>query len=268
MSIKLIAVDLDHTLLRDDGKISQENYDAIKILQEKGIKIVICTGRPTGGVTRFVDDINSNGEETYYIAYNGSYIINTKHGVISKSELSKDDVRKGVELGRKWNITMQLYKDDALYVEDYNEKVKEYESLLKVKAHRIDDLLTLGSSIKILYSDKAGPDFDEFKLKVEEILPDKKVFFSKPNYLEVIDKDSGKGEALEKVVNILGLKQSEVMAIGDGFNDLSMIEYAHIGIATDNAPDGVKIKADAVLKSNNNESIMVEILASYFPGNN
>ncbi|WP_461206680.1 Cof-type HAD-IIB family hydrolase [Clostridium sp. DL1XJH146] len=255
MKFKLVAVDMDGTLINTKGTISEKNVASIKKAVEKGIIFTICTGRAIQGVELYDSQL---GLDLPYITYNGAMIVMGKSKeILYEQGLLQEDAREILKLGRKFNTTMIVWADNKLYVNKLNERVNDYEKLSNVKPILIqneEEIIQKGITKIIWYDDVEK--MDNYQSFLRDELGGKVNFCtSKPFFLEFFHKEVSKGIAVKKLGEHLGIKKEEMIAIGDGFNDLSMIEYVGMGVAMANAPKEVKAVADYITMTNDEDGV-------------
>lgn len=269
MSIKLVAIDMDGTLVNSQRQVTEGVKAAVKEAQAKGVKIVLCTGRPFPGVEPELELLSITGEEDYVITYNGSLVqnVHTKETLFSAS-LTKEDYLDINYMAQKLDVHLHVSGDDAIYtanrdISPYTVhesflvhmpiKYRTTEEILKadinmIKMMMIDDEPILDAAIEKLPAD--------FKEKYNTVK-------SAPFYLEVLNKEASKGVALKALAEHLGLTAAEVMAIGDNENDLSMLEYAGTAVAMQNAIPLVKENCDYITEMTNDEDGVAEALRKF-----
>lgn len=255
MDYKLIAADMDGTLLNSQGCITEKTIDAIRKVAEKGVLFTICTGRPIQGVERYYNVLEPDSP---VITYNGAMIVMGKtREILYKQNIESCDARDILKWGRKLKTTVIAWSDNKLYANELNDRVHDYKKLSLVEPILITDeeeLINNGVT-KFLWYDDA-----EKIRHYQEVLADKlskgvTYCTSKPTFLEFFDSRVSKAVAMEKIGEHFGIRREEMVAIGDGFNDLPMIEYASLGVAMGNAPEEIKKKADYVTLSNDDDGI-------------
>ncbi len=260
MAYKLLALDMDGTLLNSEGKIGDKTLDAIHKAQAQNVVVTLSTGRPLQGVDKYNGLLQI---EAPAILYNGAMIVHTKtREILFEQKLNTEDARKIIELGKKNHTTMCIWSRNQLYVNVLNERVDSYKRLSDVKPNLIEDyeaLLAQGIT-KILWNDEIERINEFQEMLARETFLEVSFCTSKPIFLELFNSKVSKAIAMEKVGKITGIQQSEMVAIGDGANDLSMIEYAELGVAMGNAPELVKEKADLVTLSNDCDGIAEVII--------
>ena len=252
MSYKLIACDLDGTLLDSKKEISKATIDKINELLEKGLYFVIATGRPYTGVKRYLDLLN---QKMPVILYNGSVIRDSRNNEVYASfSLDKEDAIKIIKIINEHKGTYIYWKDEVPYVNKVDDYINNYVNLSKVMP-KIDSGLDYENITKIIWFDE-NENLKEYQKTLFSDLNNVNNFTSEPIYLEFVNKHASKENALIKISNILGIKQEEVIAIGDGENDLGMIRWAGTGVSMGNSKDNIKKYAKYITKSNDDEGVL------------
>ncbi len=260
MSIKLIAIDIDGTLLNSQHQLTDEVHAALKQAEAQGVKIVLCTGRPLTGVHALLEQLDLFSDNDFVITYNGSLVQKTKDkAVISKFGLSHDDYLEIDALARKLNVHLHTETEDTMYTSNRD-----------ISPYTIHEASLVNMPLKYRTQEEMTPDLSIIKMMMiddpaylDEIIPQIPQSFmekytvvkSAPFFLEVLHKEVHKGAAVERLANHLGLTREEVMALGDNENDVTMIEYAGLGVAMANATDNVKQAADALTTSNDEDGV-------------
>lgn len=264
MAYKLLAIDMDDTLLNDDMEISTENHDALRYAQESGVKIVLCTGRTLESIRKYIDFIDGYLYDDYVIVFNGSIITTASGDMIFRKAVEKDILHELIDISRSENIDIQLYDDQYIYSEKYTELIKGYEKLSGVKVQILDDLKTKEMSLKVLYNSYDISKLERVKELIKLKFDDRVfVFYSKSNYLEVLSNEGNKGIALKYLAEYLKINQNEVIAIGDSENDIYMIQYAGLGVCMKNGRESVKQYADYITQHTNNEDGVAEVIKKF-----
>ena len=266
MKYKMIVLDLDDTLLNSNHEISQGNLEALQKADKIGIKIILCSGRPTAGIRKYYYQIFQDPVNQHLISFNGASISEVKSGrEIFKKGLPADIAKEIVITARKHNIIAQTYDGDKFYVEKANERAEMYQksTVLEYDAvGRLEDFITVDPH-KILYNSPHE--------NLEKVYPDLKqrskgryhVVYSKPFYLEFINAEVNKGSAILHLCNLLNINREEVIAAGDSYNDIEMIQTAGLGIAVKNAKEEVKTAADFVTTAVAEDDAVKEIIEQF-----
>lgn len=256
---KLIALDLDGTLNNSKKIITNKTKDALIKAQQLGVKVVLASGRPTAGLYREAEVLNMKEYNGMFLSYNGAKVVEyTTNKCIYEKALSSEDTHKMLKHLKKFSVNVMVTSGEYLLVEDIDGYKSEYEARLNnLKLKQVDDLdkYVDFQPNKILIS--AEPEYlalvaDEIKEPFGDRLS---IYFSTPFYLEVMANNIDKAQALDKIAKHLGIESDEVIAFGDGHNDIPMIEYAGLGVAMANAVDDLKAAANEITLSNDDDGI-------------
>ena len=248
MKYKLISVDLDGTLLDDNKEISINTINKINELINQGYIFVIATGRPYTGTIRYLNLFKGDNP---VILYNGS-VIKLNNKTISFS-LSCESVKKIIDIINSKNGTYIYWCDEVPFVNRIDNHINDYVIISKV-APRIDNH-EYHNVTKIIWFDEHDK-LKEYEKELFDEITDINHFTSQPTYLEFVSNKATKGKALEFICNELKIRKEEVIAFGDGDNDLEMIKYAGLGVAMENASEIVKENAKYITRSNNDEGVL------------
>nr|WP_272508961.1 Cof-type HAD-IIB family hydrolase [Clostridium ganghwense] len=260
----MICLDMDGTLLNDDKIISERNKEAIKKAHDKGVKIAISTGRLFTSAKYYAEIL---GVEAPIIASNGAYIREKdKDDVIYEALLGKENCEKIWSIIEKYNFfncfnTYDTVISNKPFPKEYpyyklNEDLPEDRKInLEVSAN-FQGVFERDKD-KIVKAICLSEDYDRIRKAKEEIkaLGEFEVVSSSLNNFEIMKKGSSKGKAVEVLAGFYGLSREEVICMGDGENDLSMLQYVGMGIAMGNAEYYVKDNAKYVTDTNNNDGV-------------
>ena len=261
--IKLIAIDMDGTLLNEKKHIDKAEKEAIHEAIEAGIKIVLCTGRPLYGILPFYEELGLSelDSEGYVILNNGCSIHKTKDWkLIDQVNFTSDDIEYLYKFSESYDINFTLVNDTYYF----NIGRKPTDELIKDAGFVFSDITDISleeaksgkhkiMKIMFLGDPEIMADFQE---KNEDIIKSKYSGVLSQSYVyEVFPKDNNKGTGLKKLAEKLGIKQEEVMAIGDGNNDIEMFEYANYSVAMKNATELAKKAAKYETDSNENDGV-------------
>ncbi len=256
MSIKLVALDLDHTLLNSNREISKEDLNAIVKARKRGVIFTIATGRMFAATKKYAKELQI---DVPIITYQGSLI----KRLISEEEIRHlriglDITKDCIRIAQEHNIFINVYNGDDLYVLYENELIKRYKRVNGVNAIIDSNLLNKidFDPTKVVFVED---DYDKLS-NFQSLIKHKygKVFDitrSLPHLLELGHLDATKSNALAYIAKMLNIKQENTMAIGDGLNDLDMINWAQIGVAMENANELLKHSADWITLDNNNSGV-------------
>lgn len=255
MSIKLVAVDMDGTLLNENNVLTPKTIEVVKAAKAQGIKVVLCTGRPLTGVTPFLHELGLTDSSDYVITFNGALVQNTATGeILVRHTLTHAQYLELETLSR--TIGVHLHAEDDQFIYTANRDISPYtigESALvnmPIKFRHVDEIAPDKAFSKVMLIDDPEV-LAEGKAKIPADFFDRYQFVqSEPYFLEVLNTKAGKGNGLRDLANALNIDQSEVMAVGDQGNDLSMLAYAGLPVAMDNAIPELKKIAKVITKSN------------------
>lgn len=265
MSIKLICIDMDGTLLMDQSNISDEDKNIIRKAVNSGIHVAITTGRVYNCAHLYSKLIGLN---TGIIASNGAYIADVKGNSIYKNPLSINDVKDFLKITEKYNLLSYLTANFGLIstkelpenniYRSLNKTLKDEEKIKLITVNSIEEAYSLypDEILKgVCIGDTSDKNLIIARNELKEINNNLEIVSSWNNNFEVMKKGSSKGEAVEKLTKHLNLKRDEVMCIGDSENDISMIKFAGIGVAMGNAIDIVKNEANYITDTNKHSGV-------------
>jgi Cof subfamily protein (haloacid dehalogenase superfamily) len=264
MKYKLVCVDMDGTLLNDKKQVTQRSKVAIARALEKGVKVVICTGRLFTAANEYADMI---GIKAPIISANGAYIKEKdRDEVIYKSVLGLDNIKNIMDVIKKYDISPNFYTTDSIYTDKSNLAYQFYSKFNmnaainnNIKLYIVDNLEEKLEENKeeILKCIAIDDDIEKIKKIKEELskFEGLEIVSSSINNFEVMKKGVSKGSGVKVLAEYYGYKKESVICIGDNENDLSMIEYAGLGIAMENSEKMVLEVADYITASNNDDGV-------------
>lgn len=256
---KLIAIDMDGTLLNSDHALTQRVINAVSAATEKGVHIVLASGRPTAGMLTTLSELGLTTDEHYMLAYNGSLSLKVaSQDVLRSRMLTAQDAVELQQLARQLGVNTHAFcTTNGLITPTHNKYADIEGSTNAVLVTELDyqQLNPQQSIIKVLLT--AEPEkIDRLKDKIPQAFIDKyMVVRSAGIFLEFLHKDSGKGAAVQALTEHLGLRREQVICIGDQGNDISMMEYAGVGVAMGNAGDEIKAVANYITTSNDQHGV-------------
>ena len=260
MSYKLIALDIDGTLINSSHQLTDGVKRAIKKAKEKGVKVVLCTGRPLKGVEQFLDELNLKEEGDYAATFNGALVQDTfTENPISHLTLKYEDLIDLYNLSLEVGCRSHFYDTKTLYT--FNKDISDYtvlESQL-TGAHlnfaTLDEISKDISMSKFMMIDH--PEIlDECIKKIPKKYYEKyTIVRSTPSFLEFLNPKANKGSGISLLADELGITKDEIICVGDAGNDKHMIEYAGLGVAMGNATEEIKELADYITLSNNEDGV-------------
>ncbi|MDD2502346.1 MAG: Cof-type HAD-IIB family hydrolase [Clostridia bacterium] len=250
MNYSLIAVDLDDSLLGSDLKISKNDKGALFAAREKGVQITIATGRMLDSAMPFIKEMEI---DIPVITYQGAFIKDIQTGkTLVRKSVPMEYAHSIIDECKNKNLHIQAYSDSSYFFEQENQYSRYYHKMSGVKGKEAGNLKQFLEEEPIKLLIIAEPSIIQEHMKYfQKLFGDKlQVLISRPHYLEFTNGEATKGKALSKLGSMLGISGEETIAIGDSFNDISMIEYAGLGVAMGNAPDEVKSFAQYITRSN------------------
>lgn len=263
MNIKLIAIDIDGTLLNSQHQITSEVKKAIQEAKEAGVKIVIATGRPLSGVKHILKDLHLLEKGDYVITFNGGLVQETATGKdIVHEGLNYEDYLELEYLARTLNLPMHASTKEGIFTANRDiGKYTIYESQL-VDApvfYRTPEEMKDKEVIKVMMVDEPEK-LDAQIPHIPSHITDKfNLVKSAPFYLEVTPKTVNKGKAIQHLCDLLGCSLEETMAIGDQENDRAMLEVAGVAVVMENGHPAMKEIATHITKSNDEDGVAYAI---------
>ena len=259
MAYEIIALDLDGTLTNSEKKITPKTKEALFRIQEKGKKIILASGRPTPGVVPLAEELKLHEYGGYILSFNGAKIINYKtKEIIRNKVLPKSIIKEVYEEAVMQDTGILTYTDDVIISGNGIDKYVEIEAKInKIPVVEVENFPTYVDFDvnKCLLTGE-----DNHMARVERIFGRRfekeiSIYRSEPFFVEIMPKNIDKADSLSKLLEKIGLTKEQLICCGDGFNDLSMIKYAGLGVAMANAQTIVKEAADYITKSNNEDGI-------------
>lgn len=257
--IKLIALDLDGTLLCDDGSVSERNVAAVKTAVSKGIQVIIATGKTRGSAVGVLAKL---GLKTMGVFTQGLVICRADGSVWYEEALDRETAVHLIQFAEANNLPQCAYSGTHILAPQDG----PYQRLLHEKYHEpplkiVGPLLPQIDAIRInkfLLSEEANN--EATRQQLTELVGERAtVTQAVPEYIEVLPPGASKGRGVKMVLDALGILPEEMLALGDGENDLEMLQMAGVGAAMANARDLVKAHADFVTADNNHDGVALAI---------
>ncbi|MDG5787243.1 Cof-type HAD-IIB family hydrolase [Evansella sp. AB-P1] len=258
MKYKMIILDMDDTLLLNDHTIGSHTKKALLDAQELGVKVVLASGRPTPGIREYVKELRLGEYGSYILAFNGAKIFNCKtNDELYSSHLPPETVHKLQELSKRENVNLHTFVKDTIVTEKNNKYTAIESKLTGIPIKEVKSIVEAVQEpvVKVLMSEEPEKLMKVEKKLKEELAGLLTIFRSKPYFLEFMEEGVTKGASLQILIDKLDISKEEIIAVGDSYNDLEMIELAGLGVAMGNAPDDIKEKADYVTDTNINEGV-------------
>ena len=259
MKYKILVLDIDGTLTNSKKEISPKTKKALMKAQAKGVKLVIASGRPTYGVEPLANELELSKYGGYILSFNGAKIINCEtNEIMYEKNIPQDKLPEIYDLSKEQNVNILTYEGDTILTEEPDDKYIAIESRVnKMSVKKVDSFKDyIKSPVTKCLMVAEG----DFLANVETIVKNKvgndlNVYRSEPFFLEIMPKNIDKAYSLNQLLKKINMTRDEMIACGDGFNDKSMIDFAGLGVAMENAQEEVKDVADYITLSNDNDGI-------------
>ncbi|ADL04149.1 Cof-type HAD-IIB family hydrolase [Lacrimispora saccharolytica] len=259
MDYRMIVLDLDGTLTNRNKEITPRTKEALFELKRQGGIIVLASGRPTYGVMPLARELELHESGGYILSFNGGRIIDCKTGeTVFAKELPVSSNARIIRMAEDHGVNILTYENDLIVTPNARDEYVEKEAAInKLEVKEVEDMEAYVQFpvVKFLMLEE-GDFLAMVEPKVKAALGrDYSVYRSEPYFLEILPKGIDKAASLERLLLRLGMKRDDMIACGDGYNDLSMIQYAGLGVAMENAVLPVKTAADYVTCSNNHDGV-------------
>lgn len=258
--IKMLVLDIDGTLTNSKKEITPETKKAIIAIQERGHKVMLASGRPTPGMRRYEQELELEKYGGYLLSFNGGRIINCRTGeIVYQRVFPSVLVPKMYKFAQKNHCGLVTYFGDKIISAFQPDEYVSIESRIN------------GMKVQMVPNFTDFVDFEVNKLlmtaedakaeRFESILNEEfgdiiSVYRSEPFFIELMPKGVDKASSIDRMLDTVGLTRENIICCGDGYNDMTMIEYAGVGVAMANAQEKVKEKADYITKSNDEDGIV------------
>lgn len=265
---KIIACDLDETLIRKDRTISAEDRNAVRQAVEKGVKFVPATGRGYGSIDGTLRDLGLYNEPNQYaISFNGGAITeNREHRLLHFQGISFSLAQALYQRGLDYDVCIHVYTKDMVYAYNFvQEEVNYLAGRMEIREifERNIDFLQGQEIVKCLYMNTDAAYLRRIAAELSDITGDVDVSYSSNRYLEFNQKGVTKGEGLRRLAKLLGVDMRDTIAIGDNYNDLSMIRAAGLGIGVQNTVEAMKPECDMITEATCDENAVAEVIEKY-----
>lgn len=264
MKYRLIAMDMDGTLLNSQKEITSYTKDVLKKAVESGVVLAVCTGRLFASADYFADLL---GTDVPVIASNGAYIKDRRTDkVIFEKKLGDDRIREITDIVKSYGFSVNYYTTSHVISENitpatinysrWNESMPEEKRIAVHIVKGLDNIMECYKDkiIKMVVNAKNLQELEELRSIIKERF-DVAVVSSWSNNIEIMAPEVSKGNAVKILAASYGIDKSQVICFGDNENDISMIEYAKLGIAMGNATEALKAAADYITDTNDNDGV-------------
>ena len=264
MKYKLLVLDVDGTLLNDEREISKRTLAALLKVQQMGVRIVLASGRPTYGLMPLAKTLELGNYGGFVLSYNGCQIIKAQNGeILFERRINPEMLPYLEKKARKNGFAIFTYHDDTLITDSPDNEYIKNEALLNnlkiIKEDEFSTAIDFAPCKCMLVSDK-----EEALIELEQhwekrLAGTLDAFRSEPYFLEVVPCGVNKANTLGALLEHLGVTREEVIAVGDGVCDVTMLQLAGMGIAMGHSQDSVKVCADYVTASNEEDGVALAV---------
>ncbi|MCM1179184.1 MAG: Cof-type HAD-IIB family hydrolase [Clostridium sp.] len=268
MNKKALILDIDGTLTNSQKEITDAMLHALLDIQKNGAKIIIASGRPTHGVKWIADALKLSEYGGYVLCFNGARITDVGSGqVVYQQQFPKECIAPLYEYAVSHDMGLVTYEGDKVITGTRFDAYMEFEAKLnQMKLTHVDDFpgyvdFDVNKCLFTAREEQAPALEKELAKAYEGVLS---IYRSEPFFIECMPLGVDKAASLKHLFKAIGVKREDTVACGDGFNDISMIQYAGVGVAMANAQEAVKEAADMVTKKSNDEDGLLEVVARYF----
>jgi Cof subfamily protein (haloacid dehalogenase superfamily) len=268
-AIRMLAIDLDDTLLRSDLTISFRTRNAIRRAEAAGVVVVLASGRIPRAMEHFARLLGLHKRPGYLICNNGTIIQESQTGdLIYEIKIPPKTALVAYDLAEAEGFPVQLYEDDIMYISRPNEFADYDQKLTGLRQVVVENFRAMVAQgcYKLLI-----PGDPMILHPLENLLRsylegEMTIFTSKPYFLEILPPQTDKGVALSKVAEKLEIPREAVLAIGDSMNDEAMIRWAGVGVAMVNGDDRIKDIAALVTQKSNDDDGVADLIERYILG--
>lgn len=245
--IKAVFLDIDKTLFSHSSKsVSEASKQAVRELQSKGIKVIAATGRHMNELKRLpLDDICFDA----YCVLNGQICLDENEKIIYDRPIGEDDLNEMISIFNAKETPIIIVEKDRMYINFVNDRVRSLQEAIATPVPPIEEYK--GDKVYMFVAYMAKEESKEMLRG----LKDCKLTFWNECAFDILSKNGGKSKGIEKLLEYYGINRNEIIAFGDGENDIDMLKYAEIGVAMGNAADVVKENADYVTDSVDEDGI-------------
>jgi hypothetical protein len=259
MAYEILVLDIDGTVTNSQKEVTGKTLDAILKVQERGHKVVLASGRPTPGIVSLAEKLKLAYYNGYILSYNGAKIIscNTQE-TIYQQVLPHAIISELYQSAIQHSVGIISYEGDCIIagteIDEYMEKEAKINGIPIKKVDNFVEYLNFDVNKCLM----TGP--GEYLANVELFMKEKfghilNIYRSEPYFLELMPQNIDKAYSLSKLLDYLGLSKEQMISCGDGFNDLSMIQYAGMGVAMANAQEIVRNAANYITLSNDEDGV-------------
>ena len=267
--IRLLALDLDGTLLRSDYSISLRTKNAVKCTEAAKVTIVLVSGRVPAAIEPYSRLLGLRERPGYLVSNNGALIQESHTGnIVHEAQIDNETVKAICDLADAEGFPVQMFEDNVMYVSRHNKYSGYEQSLTGYREVVVENFRAMAGESCYKLTIPGDPALlSHVEKLVRTYLGEKITLFNgRPYFLDLMPRGSDKGSALARIAEILNVNAAETLAIGNSTNDEAMIRWAGIGVAMANGDERIKSIAALVTEHSNDEDGVAELIEKYFSG--
>lgn len=257
MKYKMLVLDLDDTLLSDDYLISEKNKEMLIKAQEAGVYVVLASGRPTPAMMRYAHELCLDKYGSYIISFNGGVVTEVStQSILFDQCLSREEIHDLHDFSLEQNVDIITYLNGSIVSERQSEYIDVETRLTGMMLNKVNCFKSAVDKPAVKCILLEEPTYlKEVEQKLKSAHPNLSVSISKPFFLEVMPQGIDKAASIAFLAKKLGIERDEIIAVGNAGNDLTMVEYAGLGVWVDNVSPELRHRADVVVASNNDDGV-------------
>jgi Cof subfamily protein (haloacid dehalogenase superfamily) len=265
---RLIASDIDGTLVNDDAQIPSEVKEAVSRAEQLGVRFALCSGRSFLSMAHFEKQLRLDAPGHYGIGFNGGMVYETdSHKILMEHWLKRALAMEIIDALRPFDVDILVYRRETLFAEKETPHTIAYRGGSRIPLTLIENFKSIQTDVSKVILRGAHEALVRVERTLQPMMKDRCiVIFSAENLLEFCPTEAHKGAGLAFLCRHLNIKPEETIAIGDHRNDVTMLRYAGLGIAVANAVPEAKAAAAVVADESNNENAVAAVIRKYLPG--
>ena len=264
---KVLVLDIDGTLTNSKKEITEATKQAIWQIMDEGHKVILASGRPTPGMRRYEAELELEKRGGYLLSFNGARIVNCQSGEVVYQKLLPLSIVPGLyQYAKEQGAGLITYLGDTVISAFEPDEYVELEARINGLPIRVvEDFVSfvdydINKCLLTAPVEQAEIIEKELQARYGDMLS---IYRSEPFFIEVMPQKVDKAASLDKMLPSIGMRQEQAVCCGDGFNDISMIKYAKVGVAMGNAQPAVKEAANYITASNDEDGL-VEVIEKFF----
>ncbi len=259
MAYEILVLDIDGTLTNSQKEVSDKTLESILRIQERGHKVVLASGRPTPGVLPLADKLKLSEYNGYILSFNGAKIMNCKTGETIYQEILPNNIIPKLHAAAcEYGVGILSYEGNFIITDMETDEFMDREAKINgITIKKVSNFPEyINFDVNKCLMTGPGPKLEKVEVIMKERFGNRiNIYRSEPFFLELMPQNIDKAYSLSKLLDYLGLSKEQMISCGDGYNDLSMIQYAGMGVAMANAQEVVKKAADYITLSNDEDGI-------------